>query len=190
MEYASGRSLRGAIERHENCIAGKLHRCIYALDTARGMAYLHSKNVIHFDLKSSNVVLGWRNRRPTAKIVGYMLSNRKTVLSTYTPGITMSRGVLPWTAPELLRDPEKVSQKSDVYSFGIILWELWALRAPCPDDAAYRHLVTALVNTDESVRPPLPGEGDTPMVEEPAPGWRGLVEACWDEDPDKRPMFR
>jgi len=189
MELVSGRSLFGAIERKEDSVAGKLTRVIYALDIARAMAYLHSKGITHFDLKSNNILLGWRNRRPTAKVAGYMLSNRKTVLTSYTPGVTMSRGVLPWTAPEVVRSPERVGQKSDVYSFGVIIWEMWALRVP-HSDASYRRLVSALINTQEVVRPTLPGEGSAVPMEEPAPGWKCLVERCWAEDPDSRPTFR
>jgi serine/threonine protein kinase len=56
------------------------------------------------------------------------------------------RGTLPWMAPELLPDPqrldkmaggrgadaaevddevERVTEKIDVYSFGVMLWEIW-----------------------------------------------------------------
>jgi serine/threonine protein kinase len=150
------------------------------------MAYLHQRGVSHFDLKSTNVLIGWRNMRPAAKIAGYGLSARKTSLQTYTPGITMNAGVFPWTAPEIFRNHEKVSHKADVFSFGIILFELWALQLPY-EGLDMNKLVSLAVNTDEEVRPEIPPAGGS--TAEPAPGWKELVQQCWAEDPDERPEF-
>lgn len=185
MEYVSGRSLRGAIERREDIVAGALARVIYAMDVASAMAYLHRRNVPHFDLKSSNVLLGWRNLRPAAKVAGYGLTASHNAMSTYTPGITMSPGVFPWIAPEIFRSPHRVSHKADVYSFGIILWELWALRPPYESKELHK-LTSLAVNTEEEVRPMMPPEG---AMDEPAPAWSELVKRCWAEDPDERPEF-
>jgi serine/threonine protein kinase len=38
-------------------------RVVLALDAAKGVAYLHSKSIVHFDLKSANLLLGYRDRR-------------------------------------------------------------------------------------------------------------------------------
>jgi serine/threonine protein kinase len=83
MEYMPGRSLKNAIERGDDAVAGKLARVIYALDVARALKYLHSRGVTHYDLKSTNILLGWRHRRPMAKVAGYGLSNRKVRLYFY-----------------------------------------------------------------------------------------------------------
>jgi serine/threonine protein kinase len=185
MEYVSGKSLHGAIRRRDDAVAGVLARILYALDVSRGMAYLHHRGISHFDLKSTNVLLGWRNMRPAAKIAGYGLSSRKTSLKTYTPGVTMSPNVFPWISPEILRDPERVSHKADVYSFGIVLWELWALRAPY-QGMDMNKLISLAVNTDEEVRPEVPPPGNPSEL---APGWKELMQECWAEDPDDRPEF-
>ena len=185
MEYVSGRSLRGAIERREEVLAGALARIVYAIDVASAMAYLHRRHVPHYDLKSSNILLGWRNLRPSAKVAGYGLTASHNAMSTYTPGVTMSPGVFPWIAPEIFRSPDKVGHKADVYSFGIVLWELWALRSPY-DHKDLQRLSSLAVNTDEEVRPVIPPGGH---ADEPGPGWKDLVERCWAEDPDARPEF-
>ena len=40
------------------------------------------------------------------------------------------RGTLPYMAPELVSDPDHVSEKADVWSLGMVLWEMLALRTP------------------------------------------------------------
>ena len=39
-------------------------------------------------------------------------------LETYVTGVNSQRGTLPWTAPEILRTPDTVTEKVDVYRWG------------------------------------------------------------------------
>ena len=43
---------------------------------------------------------------------------------------TMCRGTLPYMAPELVSDPERVSEKADVWSLGMVLWEMLTRQVP------------------------------------------------------------
>ena len=40
------------------------------------------------------------------------------------------RGTLPYMAPEVVNDPQHVSEKADVWSLGMVLWELLTLEIP------------------------------------------------------------
>lgn len=40
------------------------------------------------------------------------------------------RGTLPYMAPELVSDPERVSEKADVWSLGMVLWEMLTRQVP------------------------------------------------------------
>lgn len=69
-----------------------------ALRIAHGMHFLHSQNIIHFDLKAANLLCDLRDpERPVVKIADVGLSKLK--LDTYVSG--NMRGTLPWMAPEL-----------------------------------------------------------------------------------------
>ena len=65
-EYMAGGSLKSALQRRADIVAGPLTRVVLALDAAKGVEYLHSKAIIHFDLKSGNLLLGYRDRRPVS----------------------------------------------------------------------------------------------------------------------------
>lgn len=39
-------------------------------------------------------------------------------MDTFVTGVSSQRGTLPWTAPEILRTPEAVTEKVDVFRWG------------------------------------------------------------------------
>ncbi|CAJ0917450.1 unnamed protein product, partial [Mesorhabditis belari] len=82
----------------------------------KGLTYLHSINVIHADIKLSNLML---DSNFVAKIGDFDLSLLDEVSgrSEKTVGTDRTR------APELWID-NHVSRKIDVWSFGVVLWEL------------------------------------------------------------------
>ena len=73
------------------------------------MEYLHSKNIVHFDLKSANLLLGWRDRRAICKVADFGLSKQKR--ETFVSNVSSQRGTLPWIAPEIIKNPTTVNEK-------------------------------------------------------------------------------
>ncbi|KAH1212715.1 putative receptor-like protein kinase [Glycine max] len=97
-----------------------------ALDTARGLKYLHEHcypPVIHRDLKSSNVLL---DTKFNAKLSDFGLAI--TNGSQNKNNLKLS-GTLGYVAPEYLLDG-KLTDKSDVYAFGVVLLELLLGKKP------------------------------------------------------------
>lgn len=91
-----------------------------ALDTARGLEYLHENckpSVIHRDLKSSNILL---DSSFNAKLSDFGLAIMDGAQNKNN--IKLS-GTLGYVAPEYLLDG-KLTDKSDVYAFGVVLLEL------------------------------------------------------------------
>ncbi|XP_050365535.1 uncharacterized protein LOC126784080 [Argentina anserina] len=119
-EYMVNGSLRHALLQEDRSLDW-LKKLIIATDAAFGMEYLHSKNIVHFDLKCDNLLVNLRDaQRPICKVGDFRLSRikRNTLLSG---GV---RGSLPWMIPELLNgSSSQVSEKVDVFSFGISMWE-------------------------------------------------------------------
>lgn len=100
-------------------------------DSAHPFQSTPCRHIVHFDLKTGNLLVGFREKAPCCKVADFGLSKQRQ--QTYVTGITSLRGTLPWTAPEIIRTPKAVTEKVDVYSFGIVMWELWTggFRAHC-----------------------------------------------------------
>ena len=95
-----------------------------ALDIADGMRFLHHSHVVHRDLKSGNVLVGfdWR-----AKIADFGLSSYQQLTMSH---VTNVMGTAAWSAPEVILGEGGMKASADVYSFGVIAWELFTQQVP------------------------------------------------------------
>ncbi|CAD7704019.1 unnamed protein product [Ostreobium quekettii] len=102
------------------------------LDLAEGLMWLHSKNIIHYDLKPQNILLA---EDMTAKIADFgesQLRCARTITAEF-------RGTQNYMAPEIQMsryyNKLRGTKKADIFSFGVILWEcVTAKRPPSPED--------------------------------------------------------
>ncbi|GFR45173.1 hypothetical protein Agub_g6561, partial [Astrephomene gubernaculifera] len=83
-EYLGAGSLRAALTRGSDFLRSELVRVKLALDAARGMEYLHLKRIVHFDLKTGNLLVGFREKNPTCKVADFGLSKQRQ--QTYVTG--------------------------------------------------------------------------------------------------------
>ncbi|KAI3772904.1 hypothetical protein L6452_04098 [Arctium lappa] len=174
-EFMANGSLRNVLIKKDRSL-DRRRKLILAMDAAFGMEYLHSKNIVHFDLKCDNLLVNMRDpQRPVCKVGDFGLSRikRNTLVSG---GV---KGTLPWMAPELLNgSTTRVSEKVDVFSFGITMWEILTGEEP------YANLhCGAIIGgiVKDTLRPVIPERCD--------PEWRKLMEQCWSADPIIRPSF-
>ncbi|URD74122.1 PB1 [Musa troglodytarum] len=174
-EFMVNGSLRHVLLRKDSALDHR-KKLIITMDAAFGMEYLHSKNIVHFDLKCDNLLVNLRDlQRPICKVGDFGLSRikRNTLVSG---GV---RGTLPWMAPELLNgSSSRVSEKVDVFSFGIVMWEILTGAEPY----ANMHcgaIIGGILNN--KLRPPIPERCESE--------WRKLMEQCWSLDPMARPSF-
>ncbi|KAI3437798.1 hypothetical protein D9Q98_000245 [Chlorella vulgaris] len=88
-----------------------------AIDIAKGLVFLHSRRIVHLDLKSPNILL---SRDGTAKIADVGLAK---MIAREFSGVTGAVGTLAWSSPEMMMGT-RCTEKSDSYAFGVMLWEL------------------------------------------------------------------
>ncbi|CAN6199811.1 unnamed protein product [Urochloa humidicola] len=173
-EFMASGSLKKVLRKEK--FLDRRKRISLAMDVAIGMEYLHSKDIIHFDLKCDNLLVNLNDpSRPICKVADFGLSKVKQ--TTMVSG--GMRGTLPWMAPEMLEmSSNMVSTKVDVYSFGIIMWEILTGQEPY---AGMHHGGVIGGILSNTLRPPVPPTCD--------PQWRDLMEQCWSNEPEKRPTF-
>ncbi|KAL1834889.1 hypothetical protein ACET3Z_004540 [Daucus carota] len=174
-EFMANGSLRNVLLKKDRLL-DRHKKLIIAMDAAFGMEYLHSKNIVHFDLKCDNLLVNLRDpQRPICKVGDFGLSRikRNTLVSG---GV---RGTLPWMAPELLSgSSNRVTEKVDVFSFGIAMWEILTGEEPYANMHCGAIIGGIVKNT---LRPPIPVRCDSE--------WKNLMEQCWSADPNVRPSF-
>ena len=144
-------------------------KTVIAIDIAHGLEYLHSRNIIHRDLKSANILLTDAKR---AKICDFGLAG------VCLPNLKLSErvGTIPWMAPEVLQESPGYDSKADVYSYGLILWELLTERVPY-EDYDGDDLVEQIVM--HGMRPGMPILDNSRLGK--------MIESCWNGNSSLRP---
>ena len=145
-----------------------------ALEMTAGLLFLHSKNILHRDLKSMNVLL---DDRGCAKISDFGLSKVKTHIASSTTGNSV--GSLYWKAPELFKINGKCSTASDIYALGITFWEIASRTLPYQAASGDADLVRGWVKDGE--REEIPA--GTP------PQFGMLIRRCWAQRAEDRPAI-
>lgn len=171
VEYLPGGTLKKFLIRNKRKkLAFKVVIQI-AVDLARGLSYLHSKKIVHRDVKTENMLLD-ANR--TLKIADFGVAR---VEAQNPRDMTGETGTLGYMAPEVL-DGKPYNRKCDVYSFGICLWEIYCCDMPYPD-LSFTDVSSAVVR--QNLRPDIPRCCPSSLA--------SIMRKCWDANPDKRPVM-
>lgn len=132
MEYGGEKSLHDLIDdRSEKGLGPFPADTILkvALSMARGLKYLHNdKNILHGDLKSSNVVINGDFESIKICDVGVSLPLDENM--TMSDPQAYYIGTESWKPKEALEEDGVITDKADIYAFGLTLWEMMTLSIP------------------------------------------------------------
>jgi len=139
---------------------------------AGAMDHLHSKKILHRDLKSANVLVAEDGRLVVADfgLVRYCQSDAQA-------NMTAETGSYRWMAPEVIRH-EPYGTGCDVYSFGVLCWEMLSYSIPFPH---HTPVEVALSVATKGMRPEMPAHAPSVLVD--------LIAQCWQQEALLRPSF-
>lgn len=173
MEYAPKGSLYHVL-RQKALSWPQQHRI--ASGISYGLHYLHSKSVIHRDLKSLNVLMmkDW-----SAKITDFGLAKVKKETSNCSGVHHGKVGSLLWMAPEIVLAEGKppYNAATDIFAMAVVFWEILSRRVPFEDahDSQIASMQAAMMGRREKI------PDNTPEF------FATLVGQCWAQEANKRP---
>lgn len=164
-EFVDGPSLQERIREHGPLRGGELERLV--VGTATALAAIHAAGIVHRDFKPANVLLGPDGPR----VVDFGIA-RADGAATMTSGII---GTPAYLAPEQIGGAP-ASAASDVFAWAATMLCAAGGRAPFGADTlpAVLHRI-------------LTGQPDLSVL---PPRLAGLIGACLDKDPARRPTAR
>ncbi|GAB4832791.1 hypothetical protein Ancab_006807 [Ancistrocladus abbreviatus] len=139
-EYVRNGTLRQHLDGERGGILDFNQRLEIAIDIAHGLTYLHlysEKQIIHRDVKSSNILLTESLR---AKVADFGFARVGPADGDHTHISTQIKGTVGYLDPEYMRTYQ-LTLKSDVYSFGILLLEILTGRRPVESKRAIEERV-------------------------------------------------
>lgn len=170
-QYMVHGSLYSVLHQGAGLVVDTAQAICFALDIARGMAFLHSleKQLPNFTLSSKHVMI---DEDLTARV-----SMADAKFSFQDKGHCYSPQ---WFAPEALQKKGKeINVKAaDMWSFAVLLWELATRQVPF---AELSPMEAGLKIALEGLRVSIPPGISSHLAK--------LIRICMNEDPGKRPTF-
>ncbi|KAG0586035.1 hypothetical protein KC19_2G058500 [Ceratodon purpureus] len=137
---------------------------------AQGMEWLHEHNIVHRDLKASNVLI--------SKNGAISVADFECSIGVIGTGF--------WRAPEILQAikdkkvgerPEVFSREADVYAYGMTCYEILTGKLPFATHPGWDYRIVL-----NGGRPDLPKYVEDWMCD--------LLRGCWKHEPKERPSFK
>lgn len=136
MEYVEGQTLR---DKLRDCKRLSQSEAVsITVELLRVLEHVHSKGVIHRDIKPGNVILTPKGKHTVklldfglGKVIGSHSRNIPEIQSQIAVTQTNSAlGTAPYMPPEQFRDVANVGFPADIYSLGVCFYEMLAGRPP------------------------------------------------------------
>ena len=118
MEFVEGGSLEAALTARA---LGQAEAVDLAVGILHGVAQLHSRDLVHRDLKPGNILVPYNAGRPSPKVGDFGSVAR---LPEADGAVTASRHTIRYVPPEGWEQPSRYTKRSDLYQVGLVLHEM------------------------------------------------------------------
>ncbi len=146
MEYVEGPSL-GEIIRNHGALPLPL-ALNWLNQAAGGLEYIHSKSVVHRDIKPDNMII---DASGILKVMDLGLAKEHFEGDQSMTMTGMVMGSPQYMSPEQINDSKTVDQRTDLYSLGISFYQMLVGKVPFPQTSAAAVCVAHLQQAIPSV---------------------------------------
>src|SRR5262249_40243641 len=122
LDYVDGIDLHEYISRKG--LLDEDEACLLMTQAVRALAYLHQQQIIHGDIKPSNILITQKDGWPVLKLTDLGLArdlNGDEFRLTRTGYMV---GTIDYIAPEQARDSRSADPRSDIYSLGCTFYHM------------------------------------------------------------------
>ncbi|CAG8736382.1 3334_t:CDS:2, partial [Dentiscutata erythropus] len=139
------------------------------LSIARGIAsaldYCHEKDILHYDIRTSNILL---NEFLQPKLYNFRTNEESTS--------SASLSILRWSSPERIQG-EKYNKASEVYSFALVMWTILYQQMPFITLTSKEEIKRQIL---DKTRPELTTIDGIPAE------YQEIIKKSWSHDPSAR----
>lgn len=172
MEFLDGHDLGELIDQQKTIPAP--WACLLVLQAAEALAEAHSINIVHRDVKPTNLFVTWRpDGTAIVKVLDFGISKAPMGTDMQLTQTQSLLGTPAYMSPEQMRSARLVDARSDIWSLGTVLYELLEGRRPFEAESFSEMCVKVAVDA--------PAE----MVNAP-PALRPVVLRCLAKTPEQR----
>jgi serine/threonine protein kinase len=150
MEYVEGETLAARVERGPVPVADALK---YMDDALSALSYAHKQNIIHRDVKPSNMMV---TPQGLLKLMDFGIARSGNDKNLTVTGTAL--GSLNYMSPEQIQG-DAVDARSDIYSLGIALYEIVTGKQPFKRDSDFAIMAAHMKEMPQhpiELRPDMP----------------------------------
>lgn len=173
LEYVPGGSVAAMLNSY-----GKLKEPLirnFVRQILEGLSYLHSKDIIHRDIKGANVLV---DNKGNIKISDFGISKRVEVSNLGNPAKhnnrTSLQGSVFWMAPEVVKQTS-YTRKADIWSLGCLIVEMFTGEHPFPNC----NQLQAIFQIGQKAKPAIPEDASEEA--------KAFLDRTFEHDFEKRP---
>lgn len=184
LEYVAGGSVATMLVNYGSLGEALISNFVRQILT--GLAYLHSKDIIHRDIKGANILV---DNHGSVKISDFGISKRVEASSLLQgpnppggkrggPRVSMQGSVF-WMAPEVVRQTA-YTRKADIWSLGCLIVEMFTGSHPHPNCTQLQAIFKiGSADKPDDARPEMPDNASPEALD--------FLEKTFDLDHEKRP---